>query len=282
MTDIIPLSRRRAHAAKFWICPNGHTEPFVAFEDIIQPGSGHAARACRVCQIGMTLASWHFDKAGQLIETSVRIRKVEEIQYDRAGNPLPKPIIRRVVSPRAVIRRLLRRLPQYEPVDHYRTDKVNGIVTLRVSRKGELTFYKDDLAVEKRHIVITSGASVPMAVTIELVGVFGWLQDVKLACKKSKLHLMLVMSRECDVLPPLKVIRHRRLYHHRFANKYLAPKLAKVADSATRLALSGKCLSFEKAVLSTAKKFGTKLSKTEVKRTVKEVARQSEVTSNIR
>ena len=278
--------RIKFKSGRFWRCSGGHTEPFIPFEDVLKPGPGRAARACKTCHIGMQLVTWYWDKTGSLINPPVVIRR--KAQYDENGDQIVKPIERRVVSPRAVIRRLLRRLHKYEPISHYRRDKA-GAVTLVISRIGEEPLPSNGQTYEKRHIILVSSPVVPMAVGITMVGVHGWLEDVKHAVKKAKLYITDIQSRECGVVPPPKVVKHRRVYRHRFPNKYLKEKVARVGYEVSRkdfrIDLVGgetHLQAYQRVAKTVAKKLGYTMTVDDVRRAAKEAYRLVDVRLTVR
>lgn len=206
----------------YWQCLRGHTEPHLPFDDLLKPGPGRAARPCRTCRSVMNLVKQRLTKDGQLDGPFESRPKVKVFVTDENGEPVVK--YRRAVSPRATLRRVMRRLPRYEQLGHFRTDKATGIVSVDIALKGDAI--PDDQVYdgrywrrERRHIVLSATPAAPLSISVELVDIHGWLADVKSACKRARIHLFDISTRNADWSKGKKVVVAKQEGKHGRVNR---------------------------------------------------------------
>lgn len=154
-------------AVKFFLCSNGHIEPWLGEEDL----ATSAPRPCRICHRGMELTSRRIRKDGTLAVTT-----------RKSGQKKPAGVVK-AQSEKILLRRFARCLhhPYVEYVVEYPTPSM-----LRVRRKGDMPV-RTGGRIYRRFVEVTIDTTT-MRANIDLYGISGWFEDFRVAGKKCKLN----------------------------------------------------------------------------------------------
>ena len=217
---------RRVKRAKFFRCQDGHAESYLGEDD----GQGIPWRPCKVCHKPMRLVEAHILDGKLVGEQAVldakRLKPGVTDRYNRTNKV-------RMVKPGTLLKRLLKRLPQFEVIGQ--KHRIVTDVEVKIGHKGDTGVG----GLERMHLVLLIDEQ--HQVYIEAVGAFGWAQEVKEVLKrKCRASVPQMTYRKCMPVPAV-VKKARPVKKSKPEKKVKAKKVKKVVKTDPFVKLMRSC-----------------------------------------
>jgi len=178
--------RSKVKVAKYWLCDKGHTEEFVFGEQLFER-SGLKYRPCVQCRAPMHIESRKLtsDKPAAAGWWSKVKAKVEPEEQDSIEVPQ-----RRIVKPRTLITQLLKSLgkEKYEISGKFTTTSSKCVG--RISQRGTIECNLTAKKILIRPFIEVEALEGSRDIRLTLVNKAGYVNEIKRACKRSKITIL--------------------------------------------------------------------------------------------